>query len=358
MKKVSIIIPLYNVEKFVRFALESATSQTYPNIEILVVDDESSDGGVDICRQFGDPRIRIFQQENRGLAGARNTGIRNAKGEYIAFLDADDLWEPDKLEKHIRHLERAPDVGVSFSYSRFIDQQNNPIGIFQFSKIKDITPLDVLCRSPIGNGSAGVFRREVFEDIAFSVMHGDTLVEEYFDEKFRDSEDVECWMRIAVQTPWKMEGIPEALTLYRVNPKGMSANLYKKMTSWEDVLNKVASYAPEEMVKWEHPGRAYHLRYLSRRATTLRDKKQAVHLFSRALKSYWQIVIEEPFRTGLTGSAAYLLWVLPESWYDQLFTRMMQMTGQRQRRYIVDADGSVQSLTAKTQTANTQAVNS
>ena len=338
MKKASIIIPLYNVEKFVRFALQAAIAQPYPDIEILVVDDESSDGGVEICRQFDDPRIKIFQQENRGLAGARNTGIRNAQGQYIAFLDADDQWEPDKLEKHIRHLESEPEVGVSFSYSKFIDQQNNPIGLFQFSKLKDITPLDVLCRSPIGNGSAGVFRKEVFEDIAFTAMHGDTPVEEYFDENFRDSEDIECWMRIAVQTDWKMEGIPEALTMYRVNPKGMSANLYKKMTSWEDVLDKIRTYAPEEMVKWEHPGRAYHLRYLSRRATTLRDKHQAVQLFTRALKSYWPMLIEEPLRTGLTGSAAFLLWILPEALYDRLFMQMMQVTGDRQRRRLIGDD--------------------
>ena len=352
MKKASIVIPLYNVEKFIRFALQSASAQTYPNIEILVVDDESSDGGVEICRQFDDPRIKIFQQENRGLAGARNTGIRNAQGDYIAFLDADDLWEPDKLEKHIRHLESAPDVGVSFSYSKFIDQQNNPIGLFQFaSKLKDITPLDVLCRSPISNGSAGVFRKEVFEDIAFTAMHGDTPVEEYFDENFRDSEDIECWMRIAVLTDWKMEGVPEALTMYRINPKGMSANLYKKMTSWEDVLDKIRTYAPEEMVKWEHPGRAYHLRYLSRRATTLRDKVQAVQLFSRAIKSYWPLIIEEPLRTGITGSAAFLLWVLPESVFDRVFMKMMQVTGDRQRRRLLGADAEPP---AKTATLNQQ----
>ena len=353
MKKASIVIPLYNVEKFVRFALQSASAQTYPNIEILVVDDESSDGGVEICRRFDDSRIKIFQQENRGLSGARNTGIRNAQGDYIAFLDADDLWEPDKLEKHIRHLESAPDVGVSFSYSKFIDQQNNPIGLFQFaSKLKGVTPLDILCRSPISNGSVGVFRKEVFEDIAFTAMHGDTPVEEYFDENFRDSEDIECWMRIAVQTDWKMEGIPEALTLYRVNPKGMSANLHKKMTSWEDVLDKIRTYAPEKITAWEHPARGYHFRYLSRRATTLRDRTQAAQLFWRSIRSYWPIIIEEPLRTGITGSAALLLWVLPESLFDRVFMKMMKVTGDRQRHRLIDPSTSaVDSNVLKQQTA-------
>ena len=117
MKKVSIVIPLYNTEEYVQLALESALAQTYQNLEIIVVDDGSTDGGVNICRKFTDKRIRIIQQANRGLSGARNTGIRNAEGEYVAFLDADDLWVPEKVERHVEHFEQRPELGISFSYS-------------------------------------------------------------------------------------------------------------------------------------------------------------------------------------------------------------------------------------------------
>jgi glycosyltransferase involved in cell wall biosynthesis len=270
MKKVSVIIPVYKAEKYIEHTLRSVLNQSYQNLEILVIDDESPDRSVEICQQFSDSRIRIIHQKNRGLAGARNTGIRHAQGEYLAFLDADDLWLADKIEKHIAHLESSPNLGVSFSPSAFIDENSNPWGLYQISKLRDITPLDLFCRTPIGNGSAAVFRREVFESIKFfDTLYGSTE-DFYFDENFRESEDVECWLRIAIQTTWEMEGIPQALTLYRVNSSSLSANLHKKLESWKKLIEKVRSYAPEKIVQWEKPAMAYQLRYLSRRAVTTR----------------------------------------------------------------------------------------
>jgi glycosyltransferase involved in cell wall biosynthesis len=106
--KVSVIIPVYKTEKYVEAAVASVLNQTYQNLEIIVVDDGSPDDSLKLVRQFDDPRIRIIEQENRGLAGARNTGIRHAVGEYIAFLDSDDVWLPEKLAKHVKHLETCP----------------------------------------------------------------------------------------------------------------------------------------------------------------------------------------------------------------------------------------------------------
>ena len=335
MKKASIVIPLYNTEKYVQQALESALAQTYENIEIIIVDDGSTDQGVNICRKFKDERIRIIQQENRGLSGARNTGIRNANGEYIAFLDADDLWLPEKIERHIEHFEKKLELGISFSYSKFIDENETPLGIYQVSKIKNITPLDILCRTPIGNGSAAVFRKDVFSQIAFSVEVDSTIEEHYYDEKFRESQDVECWMRIAIQTHWIMEGLSEPLTLYRVNSHGISANLDKKINAWERLLNKVRTYAPSEMEQWERPAMAYHCRHLARRAVTLKDGKRAMKLFSRAITTYFPIVIEEPFRTLLTGAAAGALRILPMGIYQKSFEIAANITGASQRRRML-----------------------
>jgi len=336
MKKVSIIIPVYNAEKYIASTLNSALGQTHQDLEILIVDDGSPDRSIEICQQFKDERIRIIRQQNRGGSGARNTGIRHAKGKYLAFLDADDMWLPYKIEKHISHLEDSTMVGVSFSYSRFIDELDNPLGLYQFSKVKDITPLDLLCRTPIGNGSAAVFKKEVFEDIQFQSEHKSAIEDHYFDEQFRGSQDVECWMRIALKTSWKIEGIPEALTLYRVNSKGISANLSQKLEAWQELIRKIYSYAPEEMTQWEKPALAYHLRHLSRRAVTLKDKTQAVSLFYQAIVTYWQIIVEEPYRTGLTGAAAALLWILPSSMYDRLFQVTVKFTGNSQQKRIMD----------------------
>lgn len=339
--KVSVIIPVYGAERFIAKTLQSVINQTYSNIEILIIDDETRDKSIEICKQFTDERIKIISQKNRGLAGARNTGIRNAQGEYLAFIDADDLWRPDKLEKHVTHLNSNPNIGISFSRSLFIDENDNPLGIYQMSKLSNITPLDFWCRSPIGNGSAGVFRRSVFDDIKFQANLYGTIEDFYFDDNFRESEDVECWLRISIKTQWKIEGIAEDLTLYRIHAKGLSADINKMMESWYKLIEKVRSYAPTEMEKWEKPAIAYRLRYLARRAVTLQAGWTSAQLLHRALNTYWQILLEEPRRTFITGAAAYFLCILPKPIYSQIQKLALSITGANQRNRIEQEQNAV-----------------
>jgi glycosyltransferase involved in cell wall biosynthesis len=337
MKKVSVIIPVYKVEKYIAATVQTVLDQTYKNFELLIIDDGSPDRSIEICQQFNDPRIKIIRQPNRGVAAARNTGIRQAQGEYIALLDADDLWDPQKLEKHVEHLDNSPEVGVSFCCSAFIDSEDKPLGIYQMTKLKDITPLDLFCRTPIGNGSVPVIRREVFEAIRFQDNLYGVTEDFYFDDdrELHPSEDVECWLRMMLQTEWKIEGIGEALTLYRVNPQGHSAQLVKKLKSWERLLEKVRAYAPEQIAEWEKPAMAYQLRHLARRAVTLKDGSTAVELAHRSLATYGHILIEQPHRTLLTLSAAYSLRLLPRSLYSQMENLALKMTGERQRRRML-----------------------
>ncbi len=334
MKLVSVIVPTYNVEQYIAKTIKSILAQTYTNFELLVINDESPDRSVEICQQFKDPRIKIISQKNRGLAGARNTGIRHAKGDYLAFLDSDDLWLPEKLEKHVKHLESSPTVGISFSRSAFIDVNDKELGIYQMPKLKDITAEHLLCRNPIGNGSAPVIRRETLDEIKFEDnIHGE-IEDFYFDDRFRQSEDIECWIRIAIQTKWQIEGIPEALTLYRVNTEGLSANIFKQLASWEKVIDKTRQYAPELLEKWENTARAYQLRYLARRAVRLRDGKTAIELIFRALKTDFSILFGEPRRTLLTLFAACLLRILPLSLYSQFENLGLKITGLMQEKRI------------------------
>jgi glycosyltransferase involved in cell wall biosynthesis len=334
MKKASVIIPIYGVEKYIAATVRSLLEQTYQNFEILLIDDASPDRSIEICQQFSDSRIKIIHQQNRGLAGARNTGIRHAEGDYIAFLDGDDLWLPEKLTKHIEHLENSPEVGVSFSRSALIDSAGNSLNTYLMPKLKDITVEDLFRSNPIGNGSAAVIRREVLEEICFQDNFYGTVENFYFDDRFRRSEDIECWLRIAIQTPWKIEGIPEALTLYRVNAEGLSANLLKQLESWEQVLEKVRSYAPELVKEWGDLGIAYRLRYLSRTAVRLKDGAMAVNLMHRAIATSQQILLEEPRRTLRIWFAAYLLYLLPQSLYAQLENFAAKAAGLIQKRRI------------------------
>jgi glycosyltransferase involved in cell wall biosynthesis len=335
VKKVSVIIPVYGAEQYIATTLKSVLEQTYRNFEVLIIDDGGLDRSIEICQQFQDPRIKIITQKNRGLAGARNTGIRNAQGDYLAFLDADDLWLPEKLEKHVEHLEKSPSVGISYCCSAFINESGMPLGIYQTPKLKGITIPNLLCRNPISNGSAPVIRREVFEEIKFQENIYGTVEDFYFDDSFRASEDIECWFRIAIKTNWKLEGIPETLTLYRVNSGGLSASVYKQLDSWEKVIEKTRTYAPELVAQWENPARAYQYRYLARRAITLKDGKTAAKLFHQALATHWRILLEEPSRTILTAAAVYLLWLLPQSFYRWIENLALKMTEITQKRRII-----------------------
>lgn len=327
MKLVSVIIPVYNVEAFIEETLNSVLHQTYKHFEILIIDDESPDKSIEICQTFDDPRIKIIRQKNRGLAGARNTGIRHAQGSYLAFLDSDDLWQPEKLEKHVAHLERSPQVGVSFSQSEFIDVESKSLGIFQMPTLTNIQTSHLLCRNPIGNGSAPVIRREVFEDIRFSDSRHGTAEDAYFDEQFRQSEDIECWIRIGIQTSWVIEGIPYALTLYRVNGEGLSANIMNQYASWCAVIDKNRDTAPTLFKDWEAIARAFQLRYLARRAVRLKDRQLALKLTIDALKTDPRILLREPSKTSMTIAAALMLWILPSSLYSYFETKALEVVG-------------------------------
>ncbi|BAU11331.1 glycosyl transferase family 2 [Leptolyngbya sp. NIES-3755] len=328
--KITVVLPIYNVEAFIEKTVQSVLDQTYPHFEVLLVNDGSLDRSIEICQQFTDPRIKILHQENQGPAAARNLGIRHAQGEYVAFLDGDDLWDKNKLLKHIEHLDRNPEVGVSFCPSRFIDDRGNDMRLLQLTKMTDITPIDLLCRTPIGNGSVPVIRRSTLEQIEFVNVAGEIC---YFnpDRRLHPSEDVECWVRIALKTGCKFEGVPEALTLYRISSQSYSAQLMKKLHSWEAMLQDLESWSPREAAEWNAPAMAYQYRHLARRAVSLRDGAMAIDLIHQSLSTYSTILIEEPHRTLQTLFAAYLLRALPKQLYQGFEAIAVQITGALQR---------------------------
>ncbi len=314
--KISVVMPIYNVESFVKQAVDSVLAQSMTQLELIIVNDCSPDNSLAICQKYTDPRIRIINHElNRGLAAARNTGIRHARGDIIAFLDSDDLWHTDKLSQHLQHLQNNPEIGMSFSRSEFIEPTGIRTGYHQMPKLSQITARDILCRNPVGNGSAPVIRRSVLEQISYEDSFHGQAETCYFDASLRQSEDVECWLRIALQTQWKIEGLSQALTYYRLNAGGLSSNLFKQYDSWENVIERTRVYAAEFIGCTEKMARAYQLRYLSRQAIRLCDGKMAIYFLHRALAVNHSILFQEPARTLATMTAAYLMSCTPRSMY-------------------------------------------
>ena len=328
MPLVSVVMPVYNVEQYIEQAVWSVIDQSYGNFELIIVDDESPDNSIELIKQkYNDVRIRIIQQKNRGLAGARNTGIRHANGDYIALLDSDDFWQADKLEKQIKLMQANPQCGVSFSASLFVDEAGESLDRFQAPKKKaDYQAKDIFCRNPIGNGSAPIIRKSIFDQIAFVDQvkkHDGEHYLQYFDETLRQSEDVECWTRIALQTGTQFEYIDQPLTNYRLNNSGLSADVNAQFATWLKLLENTKIYAPGFVGKYGPIAKAFQYRYLARRSVFQAQGRNALKFMVLAFKAAPIALMKEFKRTTETLVASVGLSLIPALVQKKLVERTL-----------------------------------
>ena len=199
MPKVSVIIPTYNRAKLIGRAINSVLVQTFKDFEIIVVDDASTDNTRQVVKRIKDKRIiLISHQENKGGSAARNTGIKTAIGEYIAFLDDDDEWIPTKLEKQIRFFERCKrNVGLIYSWAEIIDEGKD-LFVKSKPKVRGEFLREILNRSFLPSPTV-IVKKTCFQSIGL------------FDENFTSCQDREMWTRIATQ--YQVEALPECLAI-------------------------------------------------------------------------------------------------------------------------------------------------
>lgn len=314
---VSVVMPVFNVERYVGEAIDSVLAQNFMDFELIIVDDGGSDGSMRICREFLDPRIRIVHQANRGLAGARNTGIAAARGEFVALLDADDRWDRAKLTLHAIHLRTNPHVDVSFSGSRLIDARGRPLRVTMRPKLNDITPADILMRNPVGNGSAPVIRRKALDRARFA--HPEEPGRPcWFDERFRQSEDIELWMRMSAWHECRFEGIDGLLTDYRIVGGGLSAQIANQFENWQRAVRNCQRRAPQLIARHGQDARAFQLRYLARRAVQLRDGPFAAALLRAAFGASPRALMGEPGKTLATLAGVIVTRLMPPRFSERL----------------------------------------
>lgn len=201
MQLVSAIIPNYNNAQFLRAAVESVFAQSYPNIELIVVDDGSTDESLKVLDQFGD-RISVIRQPNRGVSAARNAGIENSLGDYVAFLDADDVWRPDKLSSQIP-LFADNEIGLVHCGVADIDDRGSIIDTHLEGRNGWVAKDLLRYQGPVilGGGSAVVVSRKAIETVGI------------FDEDLRVGEDWEFYYRVARH--FKAGFVREVLVEYR-----------------------------------------------------------------------------------------------------------------------------------------------
>lgn len=249
---VSVVIPAYNSERYLEEALASVFLQTYAPYEVIVVDDGSTTKGVArVCGRY-QKMLKYIWQENKGLSGARNTGILNSGGEYLAFLDSDDSWLPEKLKKQVRYYEELNVRGVLAGLVYTGVQECCEDGSFLYNFLwKSAGPSyeKLLLADFIAYGGSSVMvKRCVLDDVGL------------FDEALRCAEDYDLWLRIAKKYP--LYSINECLVKFRNTRGSLSKNPEKMIRAKELILEKVfrdealtqrlGSVSKEKIIKSHH----------------------------------------------------------------------------------------------------------
>ena len=236
-KKVSIIIPVYNGEKYIKEAIECALNQTYKNIEIIVVNDGSKDNTENICKNYGN-KIRYIKKENGGVASALNTGIREAKGQYIAWLSHDDLYKENRIERGMKVLNKLKNKNtIIFSNFELIDYNGKVFAQTDF--LKEISR-EELCQSfyPVVcasvNGCTTLINKECFKKVGL------------FDESLRTSQDYDMWLKLFKIYPSYC--LSDSLVQYRIH-NGQDTNKNPvTITESNDIWSKIIDELNDDII--------------------------------------------------------------------------------------------------------------
>jgi glycosyltransferase involved in cell wall biosynthesis len=237
---ISVVITCYNYGKYLSGCLESVLDQTYRDIEIIIVNDGSTDDTDEVIKKYlSNPRVRYIKQRNAGQANAKNTGIRNASGEFVAFLDADDVWEKEKLEKQLRCFDNA-EVGVVYCRAKYLNEDGN------FTDF-EMTPYYLQPRrgkvtewfvfDNFVQFSSSIVRKECFERCGG------------FDEALKMGIDWDLWLRLS--PVYQFDFVDEKLLYYRMGHAGqMSKNMDERYRCADRIIKNFLEKHPGYVSRW------------------------------------------------------------------------------------------------------------
>ncbi|MBE8966025.1 glycosyltransferase [Nostocales cyanobacterium LEGE 12452] len=237
MPKISVIIPAYNAERTIAETINSVQQQTFADFELIIINDGSKDRTIEIVESIKDERLQIFSYENGGLPVARNRGISHATSEFIAFLDADDLWTADKLELQLMALEKNPEAGVAYSWTCFmdVDEQGKPLSFLPSPRYAFAGNIyeKLLVSDFIHSGSNTLIRRQAIDSAG------------EFDPTLKSCEDWDYWLRLAAC--WHFVVVPKHQILYRRTPGAMSSKVEVMKEASLIAMEKAYQAAPPEL---------------------------------------------------------------------------------------------------------------
>ena len=322
--KVSVVIPTYNGLKFLPETIASVMAQTFQEFELLLIDDGSSDGTAEWVAQFNQAQsintashetnhqIRFFQQQRGGVSAARNLGIQHAVGEFVAFLDADDLWVPTKLARQVDYLMQHPQVGLVHGWIALMDEAGTLTGRVLSSRPEDSSLARLLTKNSVACQTVMV-RRSCFEQAGV------------FDSKADTVEDWDVWMRMARFYPIAV--LPEVLAHYRQVETSLSRSHERMVPTYEYVIEKNYAFCRDELarlglndrtLKAKSYASAYQCLAWKALQCKFPDVKQAYGYQSRALRHRPKIVLTLEYWRLL--AAIELKALLPPKRYQLLQT--------------------------------------
>jgi glycosyltransferase involved in cell wall biosynthesis len=229
MPIVDVIIPAYNAAKYLPAAIESVMAQTFEDWRIVLVDDGSTDNTGEVVAPFAEqlgPKLKYIKQANGGLPAARNAAIRNSSAEFLALLDADDIWLPNRLAKSLKSFENRPQVGLSHGFISRIDTEGAVIDTFarkqkhgegRIARYIYMRRVQLPCPTI-------TFRRKCVDEVGM------------FDESMRATEDRDLWLRIAFK--YEVALVPEVIALYRTSPNAMTTDPERMLKAQEQFIEK------------------------------------------------------------------------------------------------------------------------
>lgn len=271
MTTISVIIPAYNQGHYLGEAIQSVIDQTYPDFELVVIDDGSTDNTAQVACSFSDARVRYIHQENRGLSAARNTGILRSSGEYLTFLDSDDQFVADKLETLLNAMQRDPGLGFVAGQAVLIDENSLPLGKVFDTPLPE-NPVHLLLWNPLHVCSV-MMRRDWQQKVGL------------FDESLHAYEDWDMWLRLA-RAGCRMGWVAHPVSFYRFHTRQMTRDKDRMTTATFAVLKKVYS-DPDLPQEWlALKDRAYSSAYLraSIQAFRMNDTQEGTDALAEAVR--------------------------------------------------------------------------
>ena len=327
MPLISVIIPVYNGQNTIRETIFSVLNQTYKNLELIVINDGSLDLTLNVIYTIKDSRLKVFSYEKSGVSISRNRGIERASGQFISFLDADDIWTPEKLEKQLKALQTNPQASVAYSWVDYIDENGDFFRYGNHITMNGNAYEKMLIHNILENGSNPLIRRQALINVG------------NFDPSLKFAEDWDMWLRLASQ--YDFVTVPDADVLYRMSFSSVSTNVVEMEKACLKFIEKSFNSAPKSLqyLKTKSLTNLYH--YLTFKCLESPSGQKsaliAMKFFKNVIWHDLSVIIDwkKIFEVFLKVTLVILL---PPKQYRYLKTKIkIMMSNMSQKRELVNA---------------------